>query len=448
MTETTARNPYAALGKILNAEDRRKQKVRQLMSRRVPPNEKPFVWSVGYNNCSSRYTTRPTATISGSSLNRSLKPAKKNVRTKNPHHGKDLQSEAYPLGKYYTHAVVRETGPKDSRWPEISRALYCSADLQTIESLLTHQEVGRVKAHRDAATLIGRSLPISFRVYELCPRSRAKIRDKITAFFRASGGARTFVTLTFVAAITDDDAIGLLNSFLTQIRKQFAGLQYLWVAERQENGNIHFHMLVNRRLPVGRFNATWVLCQYNAGLRGKTDKGDEITFDQILEAYRLDERVKFAATVVNEKSGKKRTHVQSLLNPFDVKKVSSISGLACYVTKYVTKQAQGTRFGCRTWHCSRGVSRMFTRQLTTPSTFRYLNSFANYWVDKETGEMHRPQVLKGAFWCTVYVCRKKAPLPYLKKMEQVNRWILDGWLPDALTWLDRNDQFELYQQNN
>ena len=59
----------------------------------------------------------------------------------------------------------------------------------------------------------------------------------------------TFITLTLSASQTHDDkeitAI-LLNSFLNAMRRKWNVERYVWKAEKQENGNIHYHILTDK----------------------------------------------------------------------------------------------------------------------------------------------------------------------------------------------------------
>jgi hypothetical protein len=47
-----------------------------------------------------------------------------------------------------------------------------------------------------------------------------------------------------------------VNLFLTRMRKQFPGVQYLWIGEFQTRGAPHLHLFLN--LPVTRFNHEWL----------------------------------------------------------------------------------------------------------------------------------------------------------------------------------------------
>jgi hypothetical protein len=68
-------------------------------------------------------------------------------------------------------------------------------------------------------------------------------------------------------------------------------------------------------------------------------------------------------------------------------------------------------------------------------------SLANCKVDKSTGEVFMPQTARGdpqkkQFYTLIYVNNKAAPLPYLREMEQVNKWILEGLHIDRLSMVD------------
>lgn len=434
-------NPYAAAGKQDNRQDARNRKVANLMRRRVRKNDNPYVWSIGYNNCSARFTRGAVSTLSGSSLNRKINQRDNNEKKKN-----------FPdIGKRAAIAALRKSGVSYLGLLGIGCAFIAEGQ-QGIAAAETEDSDGQGGHPVGIPASISQSeLLLRIPAYKLSSRSRAKVRDKITAFFRASGKQRTFATLSFIEKVDDGTAIEILNKFLTQMRKQFATLQYIWVAERQEEnvkypGNIHFHMLLNKFLPVGRWNALWVIAQYNSGLIGHRENGEPITYEEVLELWKKDEAVGFEPTCINPKTGKKRTHIQEVLNPFDVRTVKNVSQLSAYVTKYVTGQSQETYFACRPWHCSRGVSRLFTRQLTSPSTFRYMRTLANIALNRDTGEIYEPRVITGHFWVTVYVVNKRAPLPFLKEMEQVNKWQLEGMYIDDLTRLSEDNYRKVHRQ--
>lgn len=296
--------------------------------------------------------------------------------------------------------------------------------------------IGQFSGQEDYPTLSGSSLnrlPQKKRpskkatgpaIHYFSPRSRGKVKDKATAFYRSIPGDRIFLTLTFIQHVDDAQGTKILNKFLTVVRKERAGMEYLRVAEHQEenpNKTIHFHILMNRRLSVRRYNALWTLQQYNSGLRGRHADGREISIEEIRRRYVHD--------MTTPPRKKDPDGIQAVLNPADMRKAYGINSLANYLTAYVTKQKNKDPFGCLNWHCSRKVSKLFTREVVSPSTFAFLMSFANWKLDRKTGEGYPPQALKKQFFNMVYVNNKSAPLTRLKQMEQVNKWIMEDFDP-------------------
>jgi hypothetical protein len=384
------RNPYGEARR--NAIDERNKKVRSFIHRRTSKHEKAYSCQMGYNHCVAHYSAgRRYCRFAGSSFNRdqNLRHEKKKSNVAGGE-GTGIEM-AYKIAKKYCR-----------------RSLPVPREVADYIIRQDPESEGRFRNWLSASSGVpecGISLPI----YQLSPRSRGKIRDKATAFFRACPGERVFCTLTFLAPVDDGTGVSLLNKFLTSLRKLFDNLQYLWVAERQENGNIHFHIILNKRLPVRRWNALWVMQQYNAGLIGKTQYGEPISKQEVEDRFR-------------------RGTIHKIFNPVDVKRVRSIAGLSAYLTKYITKQ-KSTWFACSPWHCSRGVSRLFTKTTVGPSAFNYLMSWKNCKVDKSTGEVFMPRMIrpkgKGAGFCViVYVNKKDAPLRYLREMEQINKWLI------------------------
>lgn len=387
------------------------------MRTKVSPHMRGFVFSMGYNMISARYSpTGEYSRFTGSSLNRSL-------RQKKSLYGyceKNVHQVTADLIK-----VVREIAKDCTGWRWVtSKEFYhflCGEDAAypgEFEDGLRCQVCGSVNAVRQCIDIVP---PDPIRV--LSSRSRGKVKDKATAFYRACPGRRCFVTLTFIERVTDRTAISLLNKFLTALRGEVKNFQFLWVAERQKENpkykdNIHFHMIINTRLNIRRWNTMWVLQQYNAGLMGDSlVTGKKVTKAEIID------RVADGT-------------VHKVFNPFDIKPVRSIGGLSFYLTKYITKQ-EGEGFDCAGWHCSRRVSRLFTKAVVSPSCMRQARSMANCRLDKETGEIFMPKLKQGAFWLYCYINVKALPLPHLREMEQINKWIIGGHVLDRLpAWDD------------
>ena len=385
------------------------REAREFLARRAAPDEKGYLYTAGYNKIVGYYSAGFQAfRFSGSSFNRKFK------KEYNESEEKDIHRRGIIAG-----GVAKEAGgfdiEKQLRYErdimELRIAIHKLPDSGSLEKCANGIPCP-LCGGEPGYCLCGIGAP---KYHVLSRRSRAKIKDKATAFYRSCPGRRAFVTLTFIDAIQDKAAVMVLNKFLTQLKKKFPDLQYLWVAERQNKnekfpGNIHFHIIINRRLPVSVYNPLWVLEQYNSGLRATNKYGEQISFEEIKRRY------------------KDRT-IGKVLNPFDIKKVVSINNLSWYLTKYISKNNSGDNnegFRCAAWHCSRGVSRLFTRTIVSPSCFRLAMGKANFSVNKETGECFYPVVHRKQFWQMVYINNKSFPLPFLKELEQLNKWLIAG----------------------
>jgi hypothetical protein len=437
---TTRLNPYN-VGKLKNRADKLNEKIRKLMSRRSAPFPRGYVWRIGYNHIVGQWTGgNKFPELSGSSLNRTK--IEKDV----PADARGIIKMAFETASKYCRASQGPCLEFDGRKVLVSDiyadiVICCTrGDLAAARELAVRFSVQVRKCY----------VPVSYGVHMLSPRSRGKIKDKATAFFRSCPGDRIFATFSFIAPVDDKTGMSVLNKFLTASRKKYPGLQYFWVAERQtgernENrgvfkdptNNIHFHMILNKRLPIGKWNALWVLQQYNSGLVGHDEWGREIYKEYIKELYALDVKEGFKGAI--GKSGKKISRIQQVLNPLDIKKVKSITALSGYLTKYITNQEKNIPFGCSVWHCSRRVSKLFIKNVVPPSAFAYMNSLANCKVDKKTGEIlsfpFQYQAGNG-YAVVVFAMDKAAPLRYLRRLEQANKWILDGLDIRGLPMLD------------
>ncbi len=165
----------------------------------------------------------------------------------------------------------------------------------------------------------------TFKTYTL---NKSKVRRRCHALSRLAKSKKflAFYTITFPEGISDKNCYRLFNLWLTRCRKTSGLNTYLWVAERQKNGTIHFHLLTNDFMEIATVNGYMAKALTNAKKRG----------------------IEKLATVETEK-----------YNGVDVKKVGKKKKtLIGYLTKYITKN--NIEFYRLPWHCSRDVSRLFT----------------------------------------------------------------------------------------
>ncbi len=190
----------------------------------------------------------------------------------------------------------------------------------------------------------------------LSRRSKQKIRKKITCFARCYKRL-SFVTLTFLNKVSDEEAVNILRKFLDNAKKRSKDFEYVWIAERQTKndafkGNVHFHMITNKYWKVEKWWNYWIELQMKNGIKPR-----------------------------------KKDFKPS--SAFDVKQLNSsnIRSIASYVTKYVTKN--DAKFKCQVWNCSKRVSELYTDFYTTTEftdQFKRLNAVLKEFEVKDHSE--------------------------------------------------------------
>lgn len=135
-----------------------------------------------------------------------------------------------------------------------------------------------------------------------------------------------FITLT-LSAMQEDIPDKLIKKecfsyFLDLLRKQYNFRSYLWRAERQKNGNLHFHIVSDCYLPYWEVRDLWNHCQ------------DRLGFIQRFH--------------------KKHGHVTP--NSTDIHSVHKIKDVAAYIAKYISKETEGDEsIEGRIWDCSENL---------------------------------------------------------------------------------------------
>lgn len=185
----------------------------------------------------------------------------------------------------------------------------------------------------------------------------------------------TFVTLTLpVKQVHSDEDLrrycfGPFIQYLTGDREKglsgWGVRSYLWVAETQKNGNLHFHVLIDRAIPWRRIRDAWNRCLER--LNYITDYGDwqravyrngfrvrKEMLEHALEKARFrakQQKKKFtardrAAVVRRETDRQRRAYDEGVAcdwtdpNSTDIHAIQNIKKLTAYVTKYMTKEPE------------------------------------------------------------------------------------------------------------
>ncbi len=155
----------------------------------------------------------------------------------------------------------------------------------------------------------------------------------------------TFVTLTLPSPqIHTDEHIKkeALNHFLNDIRRKFKSELYIWKAEKQENGNIHFHILCDKYIHYKDLRDSWnrIINKPSLGYVDRYSErmkaifangfvmlpGDSRTSEKQLKAYEY-----------NRSTGWTNP------NSTDIHALHRIKNVAAYIAKYISKDVTKTR---------------------------------------------------------------------------------------------------------
>jgi len=172
---------------------------------------------------------------------------------------------------------------------------------------------------------------------------KSLVRNRLLAYTNTKKGSKClyFFTVTFPVGMPENMGYRVLNTWFTSLRKQRLLQEYLWVAERQKNGTIHFHIAVPTFMRVWHINGIM-----RKILLGYTVR-KELPFSP----------AQFAKGRYNgvDIAGHKDAAGHKIPTNFAHKKKSG--SLANYLTKYVTKNNE--TFEHLAWHNSRGFSQLF-----------------------------------------------------------------------------------------
>jgi len=131
----------------------------------------------------------------------------------------------------------------------------------------------------------------------------------------------------------------LLNQFLVEAKKRWFMHNYIWRAEKQKNGNIHFHIVSDVFVPWQECRQVWnricdkldLVKMYTARMKERFELGFNVTPEE-LEKYSIH------VLKSRYKSGKKTGWSDP--NSVDVHSLYNINNVGAYLTKYLTKKEE------------------------------------------------------------------------------------------------------------
>nr|WP_319509407.1 hypothetical protein [uncultured Draconibacterium sp.] len=172
-----------------------------------------------------------------------------------------------------------------------------------------------------------------------------------------------------------------LNQLLTELRSDYGVKKYIWKAEKQDNGNLHFHVLTDTFLPVVEMRDRWnriinklgYVHEYSKKMR-KMSQAEYTAhrIKQYREKYKKQPDSKQIAKFLNayEKGVSEKWRNP---NSIDIESLKKVKNIGAYIGKYMSKEHKKKEMTLeeksalsvdgRLWYSSASVSKMKNLQL-------------------------------------------------------------------------------------
>lgn len=181
-----------------------------------------------------------------------------------------------------------------------------------------------------------------------------KIKHRTVALVNAQDKKAMYsFTVTFPPCVNDDMAYKLFNNWLTNCRKYLKLKDYMWVREYQQNGTVHFHMLIPHFFHVGNANRAM-----REAIKTQVKSGE-------LQGYSIHQAKRYNGVHIGKNDKTRR--VTNFAKPRERR------ALLNYMLKYMSKgKAMPGDTNHYAWHNSRAFSRMITSMALTEDEARQL----------------------------------------------------------------------------
>ena len=217
--------------------------------------------------------------------------------------------------------------------------------------------ITRYRSIRDA---FDKKKTVQKKAYKL---NKSKVRKRIIALCRLKQSYKflAFYSISFPANAPDDVIYEIYNKWLTTCRQHHGLTTYVWVAERQKNGTLHFHILTNNYLEIHKVNKAMAKCINTSVLQGKLSWGQSsltlyngVDVDSIQHTKRRqgETRAQYRWRLKEQKKHTIKERVKFATR---------------YMTKYMSKNDEV--FTHLPFHCSRDISQLFTSLLLSDKDF-------------------------------------------------------------------------------
>lgn len=205
-----------------------------------------------------------------------------------------------------------------------------------------------------------------------------------------------FITLTLPSKQIHSDKVikeKLLNHFFVEMRTRWNVRNYIWRAEKQANGNIHFHVLTDKFVPWLELRDCWnrivnklgYVDRYRDEMRAFHSGGFAVR-EHLLKSW------SYKAQIKAYQKGK--ANDWNSPNSTDVHSVHKVRNIQAYISKYCTKDEQSAGLKGRLWGCNQELSNIKGSQLVIDNNIQSA-------ID-ELMLSYNPEVYNGEYFTVIY----------------------------------------------
>lgn len=238
----------------------------------------------------------------------------------------------------------------------------------------------------------------------------------------------SFITLTLPSQQQHDDQFltkNVLGVFLDKCRK-FGILQnYVWRAEKQKNGNIHYHLITDSYAPFSVFRRFWYLALRPYGyIQAYKERFYKMTFQDYCKVKGNEKRT--MAQLTSAFAYGKRTNWEEP-PACQADYLQSEKEVAAYISKYISKdEAEGGNFvKGRTWGVSQSVA-------AATKAFTKDRELSEYWYNAGAQILKRREYVADFF--SVVKCRVNSLFAWFPETRAYARALLRKYFSPCEFW--------------
>jgi hypothetical protein len=160
----------------------------------------------------------------------------------------------------------------------------------------------------------------------------------------------------------------MLKQYLDDLRRKNLITSYIWRSEKQQNGNIHFHILIDNFVSVTYLRNRWNKIQEKEGYIDLFRKRMQLKYEK---GFVFDDSIINKATKREQFRRYKKGFEENWSNPnsIDIRAIKNIKSIQGYITKYFTKETKKAEnmtdeelkqhyVNCHLWGCSRNLAKL------------------------------------------------------------------------------------------